>query len=136
MPESEFDPVKLTLTFVLFQPAPLGGGEAAAVAVGAVLSILTGGEVKLAVLPATSVTVTLPLTDVPSVVSTKGLGIEVDATPERLSAGVKPKLTLVLFQPAAFAGGSTAANVSVGGVLSIFTAVDVKVALFPATSVT
>ena len=69
------------------------------------MSIFTGGEVNVAEFPATSVTVTAPVTAEPSTVSTSGLpaGL-VEATPERLSAVVKGKLTLALFQPDALAG--------------------------------
>ena len=69
MPERLSVPVKLTVTFVLFQPLAFGAGEAMAWAVGAVLSIFTGGDVKLPVLPAKSVAVTLPVTGDPSVVT-------------------------------------------------------------------
>jgi hypothetical protein len=136
IPDRAFVPVMLTVTFVLFQPAAFDCGEAAALAVGGIFSILTGGEVKIAVFPATSVTITLPLTDGPSLVSNNGLGMEVEATPDKLSAVVKPKLTFVFCQPAALGGGAAVANVSVGGVLSILTLADLNVALFPATSVT
>src|SRR2546425_12995094 len=114
MPESASVPLKLTATSVLFHPAAFGAGKAAACAIGGVLSILTEGEVKVAVLPAASFTVTLPLTDAPSAVSDSGLGTDVDATPDRLSSVVKGKATFVLFHPAALAAGAAAANVSVG----------------------
>jgi len=136
MPESASVPVKLTVTFVLFQPRAFACGEAAACAMGGVLSIFTTGEMKVDVFPATSVTVTLPLTEAPSVLSSSGLDTEVDVTPDSASVGAKANATFVLFQPAALADGAAAVNVSVGGVLSIFTAGDVKVALLPATSVT
>src|SRR5467141_2736728 len=109
IPESASVPVKVTVTLVLFQPLAFGPGEAAACVVGGVLSIWTEGEAKLAVFPATSVTVTLPLTEVPSVVNNRGLGTDVEATPDKLSAGMKPKLTLVLFHPAVLAGGAATA---------------------------
>src|SRR5947208_7844413 len=81
--------VKLTVTFVLFQPAALACGATAACTVGGVLSILTVGEVYVALLPATSVTVTAPVTADPSVVTDNGLGTDVEATPERPSEAVK-----------------------------------------------
>src|SRR5438046_2313729 len=105
MPERLSVPVKLTVTVVLFQPAALGWGEAEAWAVGAVLSILTEGEVNVAVFPATSVTVTLPFMVVPSLLNDNGLGIEVEATPDSASTTVNGTETFVLFHPAAFAAG-------------------------------
>ena len=41
MPERLSVPVNVTVTLALFQPAPFGAGEAAAVATGGVLSILS-----------------------------------------------------------------------------------------------
>src|SRR5207249_1495199 len=100
------------------------------------LSIFAVGEVKAALFPATSVTVTLPLTDAPSVVNDNGLGTDVEATPESASAAVNGTEMLVLFQPAAFGAGAAAPKVSVGAVLSILNAGEVNVAMFPAISVT
>src|SRR5205807_2638626 len=104
---------------------------------GGVLSILKAGLVKVAVLPATSVTVTVPVTAAPSAVSTNGLvaGL-VLATPDRASAAVKGTETFVLFHPAALGAGVAGPKVSVGGVLSILTVWEVNVAVLPATSVT
>src|SRR4029077_4605356 len=59
-PERASEPVKLTVTLVLFQPDPFAGGLNDPVIWGGVLSILHGGVEKLALLPALSVTVTLP----------------------------------------------------------------------------
>src|SRR3954471_1950715 len=87
-------------------------------AVGADLSIITVGEVNVAVLPAASVTVTPPLTSVPSTVNTSGLALDVEATPERLSVAVKANETSLLFQPAVFGAGLAAPNESVGRVAS------------------
>jgi hypothetical protein len=56
MPEVASPQVKVTVGFVLFQPAALGAGETAAVIVGGVWSKLTVTE-ALAVFPAISVTV-------------------------------------------------------------------------------
>src|SRR5262245_56124212 len=71
-------PLSLTVngieTLPLYQPAalaPVVGG--AKVTVGAVWSIFTGGEETVAVLPARSVAVTVPLTAIPSAVRTIGL---------------------------------------------------------------
>ena len=41
IPEIPSEPLKLTVTSVLFQPLPFGAGEALALAVGAVLSTFT-----------------------------------------------------------------------------------------------
>src|SRR3989442_10855116 len=103
---------------------------------GGVLSIFTGGEVYVAVFPATSATVTLPVTADPSTGSTRGLGIEVEANPDKASVAVKGTFTFVLFQPAALGAGAAGPNETVGGVLSILTTGELKVALLPATSVT
>ncbi len=135
-PERVSAQVKLTVTSVLFQPFALAAGVRLPLIVGGVLSIFTAREVNVAVFPALSVTVTVPLTADPSVISTKGLGIEVEATPERLSVVVKLKETSVLFHPAALAAGLCAPKLSVGGVLSILIPLAVAVALtFPALSV-
>src|SRR5258708_16519476 len=61
----------------------------------------------------------LPISADPSVISTKGLGIEVEATPERLSVVVKLKETSVLFHPAALAHKFTAQKLSLPVILSI-----------------
>src|SRR6266571_605854 len=84
-----------------------------------------------------SVTVTVPVTAEPSVVSTSGLAAElVISTPDRLSADVKGIETFVLFQPLALAAGLATPNVSVGGVLSILMPeMLVGLALLPAASV-
>src|SRR6266852_2073043 len=57
MPERLSVPLNVTVTFVLFQPAALGAGEALAVTVGGVLSMLMPVWVSEAVLPALSVQV-------------------------------------------------------------------------------
>ena len=91
-----------------------GDGEFAAglrvlVTTGGVLSIFTGGEVSVALFPATSVTVTGLVTAEPSEPSCSGLAAGlVDATPESASAAVKGIVTFVLFQPAAFGAGIVA----------------------------
>jgi hypothetical protein len=105
-PEPLSVPVKLTVTSVLFQPWAFGPGEALALAVGGVLSILTAGDWNVLLLPAASVTVTAPVTDAPSDVSISGLlaGF-VETTPDRLSVVVKENDTSVLCQPFPFAAG-------------------------------
>jgi len=129
--------VKLTVTFVLFHPLLLGVGETLVVASGGVLSIFTAGEVTVALLPALSVTVTVPITAAPSVEKSSGLVVGfVLATPEGLPLAVKGIVTLVLFHPAGLGAGFGAPNVTVGGVLPMLMPVMVAGALtLPALSV-
>ena len=129
--------VKAKLTFVLFHPAAFAVGFAAAkMSVGGVLSILKPGDVNVALLPATSLTVTVPVTEAPSAAKFSGLGIDVDPKPDRASAAVNGTDTLVLFQPAAFGAGVADPNVNEGGVLSILMLEAVAGGLtFPALSV-
>src|SRR5207244_1219196 len=112
-------PVNVTVTSVLFHPFTLGRGRAAATASGAFLSIFTAGDVNVLLLPAASVTTTVPLTLVPSTLNTRGLATEVEATPDKLSFVVNETRTSLLFQPAAFGAGSAAPNCSVGTVVSM-----------------
>ena len=94
--------------------------EPATVSCGAVKSMFNAGEVvKEAELPDLSVTTTVLVRPVPSTLITTGLPGKLDATPERLSAVIYANDTLVLFQPAAFAGGLAALNANVGGTLSM-----------------
>src|SRR6266850_1045192 len=102
--------------------------------VGGDLSILTAGAVKVALFPATSVTVTVCVTPRPSVVRSSGPAEVVVATPERLSAVVKAIDTRPLFQPAAFGGGVGDAKVTVGAVLSIRTGKVLGASALPALS--
>ena len=88
IPEPPSTPVKVTVTSVLFQPFAFGRGDAVAVTTGGVLSILSVCVVAVALLPAASVTVTVPLTYDPSAVYTRGLGDDAETTPDRLSAVV------------------------------------------------
>jgi len=86
--------VKLAVTLVLFQPLVLATGLREPVIVGGVLSIFTAGEVNVSELPATSVTVTVPVAASPSPVTTRGLvDGAVEATPERASEAVKENET-------------------------------------------
>src|SRR5438876_821011 len=96
---------------------PFGG--VAIVADGLVLSILNDADVKILVFPALSVTVTEPVTGLPSLESKSGLAGDIVSRPERLSADVKGTFTLLLFQPNAFAGGIADPNARVGAVLSM-----------------
>ena len=57
IPDRSSVPLKETVTSVLFQPLQLAAGEAVAVAVGAVLSMLMPVLLSLAALPALSVQV-------------------------------------------------------------------------------
>ena len=49
------------------------------------MSSFTVGDVKMAELPAASVTVTIRLNADPSTLKSRGLGIDVDVTPDKLS---------------------------------------------------
>ena len=110
--DSTFNALNVVVTSSLFHPFALGGGLKVEVITGGVLSIFTAGDVRVAVLPAPSVTVTMPVTDGPSVVSTSGLGTDWETSPDRLSAAVKLSVTFVLFQPPALGAGLGAPNVS------------------------
>ena len=110
--------LKCTRTAALFQPFAFAAVRVN-VTVGPVLSIFTVGDANVAVLPARSVTTTVPFTLEPSVVNRSGLGVEVDAKPDRLSDAVKLIWTSLLFQPAAFAAGFGAPNWTVGAVRSM-----------------
>src|SRR3954464_12861786 len=101
---------------LLFQPAGLASGSRLTNAIdGGVLSMRTEGDVNVAVLPARSATVTPPLTLDPSAPSTRGLGIDVEATPDSASSGANGIATSVRFQPLPFAGGICARYCSDGG---------------------
>ena len=69
-------------------------------------------------LPARSVTTTWPVMPAPSVLSTIGLVVLVDASPDIASLRVNEMLTLVLFQPFAFGTGEGVPKFSTGGVAS------------------
>src|SRR5947209_4941412 len=129
-PDNPSEQVKLAVTLLLFQLAALGAGESVVVTAGGVLSILRLREL-LAVFPALSVAVPEIVCFAPSVLTVVAAGQV--ATPDRLSEQVKDTVTLLLFQPAAFAAGLAVALI-VGAVLSILT-VSVALALFPALSV-
>ena len=135
IPERVSVPLNVTVTSVLFHPLASGTGDAVAVATGAVLSIFSAGDVNIAELPAASVTVTVPFTLEPSVLNVSEPGPAGETTPDRLSTVVKPIVTLVLFQPAAFGAGLGAPNRIVGGVMSILMPVAVAEAALPAISV-
>src|SRR6266478_1629440 len=136
IPDSTSNALNVVVTFSLFHPFALGSGLKVAVITGGVLSIFTAGDVNVAVLPAPSVRVTIPVKDGPSVVSASGLGTDLETTPDKSSAAVKLSVTFVLFQPPALGAGVGVPKVSVGGVLSIlnpFTTTGVLT--FPALSV-
>src|SRR5882762_7758033 len=104
-----------------FSSSCRGGATRTHATVGGVLSIFTGGEVNIAVLPARSVTVMAAVTALPSVVSVTGLAVVLLAsTPDTASLVVNAIDTLVLFHPVAFAAGLGAPNVAVGSVVSIW----------------
>jgi hypothetical protein len=125
------------VTSVLFHPLAFAAGVLEPSSTGGVLSIFNAGEVNVAVLPALSVTVTEPVSPVPSLVTVSGLAPGfVLCTPERLSVTVNGIDTLLLFQPAAFGAGVGESKVTLGGVLSILIPKTVAVVLLlPALSV-
>src|SRR6266849_4190689 len=137
----ELTPAKLSaivpdiVTVAIF---PFGGqriaGLAEAIITGAVLSMLIPLTVDVAELPATSMQV--PLTDcpAPSAERTVGAGGLLGAKPERVSAHAKLIVTLVLFQPLAFAAGERA-PVIIGDVLSSLMVTVFAVSMLPALSV-
>src|SRR6185503_20337247 len=96
-------------------------------AIGATLSMLRATLVKVALLPALSVTVTWPVTFAPSVLHTSGLAMLVDASPDSASLRVNGMLTLVLFQPLALGAGEGLPKFSTGGVASRFTVTEALV---------
>src|SRR5580765_5785094 len=98
-PERPSVAATLTVTSVLFQPCAFASGAREPVTIGAPLSMRTAGESKLAVLPARSVTLTLPETVFPSADSTSGLDELVESTPDSASDAVNEKATSELFQP-------------------------------------
>jgi hypothetical protein len=106
--------MKLTVTSLLFQPAPFGGGTAEAVIEGGVFSILSVIDVE-AVFPARSTAVPLITWLAPSAVTVTAGGQE--ATPEVLSEQVKVTTTFVLFQLKEFGLGEAEATMT-GGSLS------------------
>src|SRR3569833_1088907 len=91
---------------------------------GAVLSMFRGTLVNVAVLPASSVTTTWPVTPCPSALTTSGLVLLEEATPESASLSVNGMFTLGLFQPFAVGTGDGVPNGSTGGVASRFTVTD------------
>src|SRR5262249_49563076 len=121
--------LKLAVTLELFQPAEFGGGLAAPVIVGGVLSMLTVAE-AVVLFPALSVAVPVTTWLLPSAGNVTGVGQ--DAIPLDASEQVKFTVALDLFQPAAFGGGATPA-VLIGGVLSRLIVSDTA-AVFPALS--
>src|SRR5205807_9150654 len=82
------------------------------------LSIFTAGVVvKVAALPALSVTVAVVVRPVPSPVTTAGLGVLV-ATPEKLSSVLYVNVTSPLFHPALLAAGLAESKAKVGAIVS------------------
>ena len=96
MPDRASVPVKLTVTFVLFQPLAFGTGKALAEIVGGVLSMLRVKGVTL-MLPALSVHVPPADWPAPSLLSVAAL-VHV-SMPDSASVPVKLTVTSVLFQP-------------------------------------
>jgi hypothetical protein len=134
IPERASVPVKVTVTFVLFQPAPFGAGEAAAVAEGGVMSILMVADTEPErPAPSTAVHVNVvPGVSAASVTGSQPV-VRSELTPEIGSVTVQFKVTFVLFQPAAF-GAGVMTGTMVGGRVSILTVTDAE-AVAPLLSV-
>src|SRR5690349_5330036 len=110
-----------TCTSLVYQPLLPGVPLICGVIPGAVRSMLTGGVVKVALLPAASLTTTCVSSALPLPVMSTGLGELVEATPEVASLALNEKATSPVFQPEAFGAGEPAAKLSTGGVASRFT---------------
>jgi hypothetical protein len=132
MPDPASVPLKLTVTFVLFQPLAFGAGKALALADGAILSIRTVTTL-LAALTFPALSEVVCAVDEPEAVRSWSAGQ--DTMPEPPSVQVKCTVTLALYQPAAV-GEVVAAATIVGAVLSILYVSTLLGALtFPALSV-
>src|SRR6187549_1674389 len=111
--------VQVTCTSPRYQPALPAVPVTDAVITGAERSMFTTGDVKVAALPAKSVTVTCCVRPAPSWLKVSGLPLLVENTPDpHASAVVNGMLTSPLFQPLAPGAGLIAPKVSVGGVTS------------------
>ena len=132
MPEPTSVQLNVTVTAVLFQPAPLAAGVCAPVIVGAIVSMRTTIDV-LAGLPARSVTVRATVV-IPSALTFTSAGQSPGAMPDVASLHVKCTTTDPLFQPAAFAAGCNEATMT-GGVWSTLMPCTVVLAELPAVSV-
>jgi hypothetical protein len=138
MPERLSAPVNVTVTLVLFHPAPFGAGDAAAVAVGGVMSILTVTDAdRVSPAPFTALHVKV----VPAVSVVRAAGsqpvLASELMPDVGSLTFQLTVTFVLFQPAAVGAGDTL-GVTIGGVRSIRTVTEtelVKPAPFTAEQV-
>src|SRR5258705_435628 len=108
-PESPSVALKCTATAVLFQPFAFAAVRVNVTA-GPDLSIFEEGDVAVAILPARSVTVTVPFTFEPSVDNINGLAGDPGVRPDNASDAAKLMLTFVLFQPAAFGAGVAVPN--------------------------
>jgi hypothetical protein len=116
MPDRPSLPLKDTVTLELFQPFAFGPGEALALAVGAVLSMLIPLTVAGALtLPALSLQVPEADCPAPSLLSVTG-ALQL-AIPDRASEPLKLTTTSVSFQPFAFGPGEALA-LAVGAVAS------------------
>lgn len=122
IPDNASEHVKLTVTFVLFQPAPLAAGERDPLIDGAVLSSFTVTD-PLPELPRRSLAVAVLMTPALFAETLSVAGVGPEATPEPASLADQAIETLLLFQPAAFGPGETpllfvSLGSSVGPVLS------------------
>src|SRR5450756_1760202 len=125
----------VTVTAVLFHPAPLAAGVALAKAIpGAVLSMLMPPWVSLAVLPARSAHVPEADRSAPSVLR---VWLTVASTTPEPPGSVQFHVTVtaVLFHPAPLAAGVALAKAMTGGVLSMLMPPTVVVLVLSALSV-
>src|SRR5262245_5438483 len=90
--------LKVTCTLLRYQPSLPSVPVIETSMTGAVRSMFTRGEVYVAELPATSVTVTCCVRPGPSPVNSSGLGTLVEDTPEVVSSAKNGKLTSPVFQ--------------------------------------
>src|SRR5258708_13175391 len=106
MPESASAPVNVTVTLVLFQPAPFGAGVAEASAVGGVLSILMV-TVTERESPAPFVAMQVMLVPAVSAVSVITPQPDSGSMPETESLKLQVTVVSVVFQPATLAEADT-----------------------------
>src|ERR1051326_283967 len=116
MPDTVSEQVKLTVSWVLFQPFAFRGGLALPLMVGGVLSSLTVTE-PVPELPSLSVAVDVMVVPVVFADWLSLAGVGPLPTPEPASVALQVIATLLLFHPAVLGAGLSAA-VTVGPVLS------------------
>ena len=116
IPDSPSEQVKLTVTFVLFQPFAFAAGARLPEIVGAVLSNFTTTD-PVPELPTWSLAVDVFVTPAVSAVTLSVAGVGPDPMPDPASVAPHVIVAFDLLQPAAFGAGDTA-PVTAGAVLS------------------